>query len=262
MAASLLENWENSEAGFVQNEEHDLESYFYVFCWACTLHAGPNLVRPDSDMCKFDTSAISRWYAKPGVPKWDLGNTKEGMLHGPTKFDTTIVKQLHPYFDDLKNCARELRDVFFGSGETLHKRLGIPPGQPIPKTHDTLLEIFNYWYNQPLVEGTPPVEKGAHTGPNYGIVGFPSTAKQYLADLAAGLVPYCRTPSEKPLDVAADSAQRSKRGMDFDPLDADSQASTSTKRRKTGGSRKPVRASKGRRGKVLDKSVSSKLKKK
>ncbi|RUS35244.1 hypothetical protein BC938DRAFT_473790 [Jimgerdemannia flammicorona] len=90
--------------GAIHTYSHDIESLYYVFLWICCYYGKDRDVTPPHN---FDT-----WMK--GSYK-DIAATKVGMMN-EVCFDTHILAAFHPYFDNLKGLARELRGILFPLG--------------------------------------------------------------------------------------------------------------------------------------------------
>ncbi|TRM60823.1 hypothetical protein BD626DRAFT_406927 [Schizophyllum amplum] len=95
---------------------HDLESFLYVLIWTCVCFAGPNcLYRQNFDITK---TRIGRWLDLDARMD-DVGAAKEKIMCAPAdgtddKFPGFLDEVCDPYFEDLKPCMCELRDVILG----------------------------------------------------------------------------------------------------------------------------------------------------
>ena len=92
---------------------HDLESIFYVLVWICTMYTGPwdqeRVFRrlehtPLLSWCQHSTGGLS-----------EIGDVKLGHCSTQEPFIDRILNNFTPYFDDLKPCCLQLRELFFAS---------------------------------------------------------------------------------------------------------------------------------------------------
>ncbi|TRM60819.1 hypothetical protein BD626DRAFT_366701, partial [Schizophyllum amplum] len=110
--------WEILKYGdkIAHEPRHDLESFLYVLIVVCVCHSGPNRqYRQDFDLRK---SRIGRWMELDEYMS-DIGSAKEAVMclpkDGlPDEFQAFIDELFDPYFEDLKPCVHELREVILG----------------------------------------------------------------------------------------------------------------------------------------------------
>jgi hypothetical protein len=107
--------------------EHDMESLFYVFLWICTHYAGPdNMIRTDVPLD--DKIPLLKW-CDPDATFLDIADSKVAKCAYANIFEKYILSYFHDYFEDLKECARQLRTLFFADNQK-------------KATHEDMLKIF------------------------------------------------------------------------------------------------------------------------
>ncbi|TRM60816.1 hypothetical protein BD626DRAFT_632260 [Schizophyllum amplum] len=112
MAWEILKNGDK----IPHEPRHDLESFLYVLILVCICHSGPNRqYRRDFDLPK---SRFGRWMDLDAYLS-DIGSAKEAVMclpkNGlPDEFPAFIDELFDPYFEDLKPCVHELREVILG----------------------------------------------------------------------------------------------------------------------------------------------------
>ena len=111
----------------VHGSEHDLESLFYVLIWICTNQAGPNGL-PRTDL-QFDKDIPVLNWIDPARSYRQVAQEKVGQCAVSKIFESDILSFYHGYFEDLKECSRQLRVLFFNNMEK-------------KATHDEMLVIF------------------------------------------------------------------------------------------------------------------------
>ncbi|EIN14714.1 hypothetical protein PUNSTDRAFT_130341 [Punctularia strigosozonata HHB-11173 SS5] len=85
---------------------HDLQSFFYVLCWACIVLEGPGQNRRRFDPMK---TKLKVWMV--GDDEETIGLNKSGQMRSDIAFEK-LLEDFHPYFEELKPTVRELRRVF------------------------------------------------------------------------------------------------------------------------------------------------------
>ncbi|TDL18860.1 hypothetical protein BD410DRAFT_693468, partial [Rickenella mellea] len=93
MAAAILMEKKTHDA------DHDLESFFYAFCWICITREGPGRSRKGF---KFERSSLTLWSGEPHDTPHQMGFKKLGTVLSASTFEDTIIADFHPYFDDLR----------------------------------------------------------------------------------------------------------------------------------------------------------------
>lgn len=88
---------------------HDLESLFFVFIWICSNYDGPgNSLRSSK---KRKSLPIQHWVDTDKLFS-EIANIKLGHCVAAGPFKTWILDYYLPYFEDLKDCSEELRQLF------------------------------------------------------------------------------------------------------------------------------------------------------
>ncbi|KAH8118512.1 hypothetical protein DFH11DRAFT_1797273 [Phellopilus nigrolimitatus] len=113
MARGILEllglGWLNTERHAYY---HDLESLFYVLCWICTAQAGPH----DTERADFDKTRMARQWDE--IEERTL-EYKKRTMESSIDFGFSVMSQFSAYFDPIRSCVRELRNVLFVKEEQL-----------------------------------------------------------------------------------------------------------------------------------------------
>jgi hypothetical protein len=152
MACKILRNNTNISHG----PEHDLESLFYVFMWICTTQAGPSSLSR-KDLCDAETPLL-KWN-DPSLEFTHVADFKLAKCGIAHVFESDILKHYHNYFEDLKGCSRQLRELFFP-----------PNGRETKPTHEDVLNIFHQTL-EALSKGVPkvtPSDDTYHSAPHEG----------------------------------------------------------------------------------------------
>jgi Fungal protein kinase len=90
--------------------EHDLESLFYVLVWICSLWSSPGV--PKQLNLLQDQLPILNW-ADTMRSFSNIVDFKHGHVSLASLFKERILDKFSQYFEPLKNCAEELRKLFF-----------------------------------------------------------------------------------------------------------------------------------------------------
>ena len=160
MAIAILRN----HTKVVHGPEHDLESLFYIFLWICINYAGPHgEVR--KDFPSKQEIPVLKWI-DPEKSFRDIAEAKLGQCSYPSVFRTDILSFFHGYFEDLKECSKQLRTLFFTD---LEKRV----------THDEVLAIFQDTLKK-LSEEHPNTPTDKHL-----VLPLPSSPHQTQSSLEA-----------------------------------------------------------------------------
>ncbi|TFY77517.1 hypothetical protein EWM64_g6495 [Hericium alpestre] len=109
---------------------HDLESFFYVLCWICTVMAGPGLPR----RFELEESELRQWFQY--IKFNTVGLHKDNSLRDDASFNA-LLSEFHPYFDAIRPCARQLRDLFLS--QTIKKN----PASSAP-VYDSVLDVLRH----------------------------------------------------------------------------------------------------------------------
>ncbi|KLO05872.1 hypothetical protein SCHPADRAFT_946555 [Schizopora paradoxa] len=110
MAVDLLEHFDGT---YAHDYQHDLESLFYVICWICTVHSGPNgKCRSVEEIVK---SNIYSWNVHDFSEKnlKQIARTKSALTKIKETFRTSIEEDFHPYFAPIFDCLCDMRDCLF-----------------------------------------------------------------------------------------------------------------------------------------------------
>ncbi|TDL22899.1 hypothetical protein BD410DRAFT_897781 [Rickenella mellea] len=91
---------------------HDLESFFYVFCWICIIREGCDYYRKDF---KFEDSCLEMWTGRPSDSHEDIGYRKLGIVPDADFVESSILNEFHPCFHCLRTCAMGLWGILFSS---------------------------------------------------------------------------------------------------------------------------------------------------
>ncbi|PGH23710.1 hypothetical protein AJ80_02316 [Polytolypa hystricis UAMH7299] len=85
---------------------HDLESFFYVLIWQCTLRGWEFVSNPGSQP---KPSLLTRWY----MGSYEEIATAKGGVVGAKSFELILAKEFPPQFECIKPLCRELRGILF-----------------------------------------------------------------------------------------------------------------------------------------------------
>ncbi|TDL27695.1 hypothetical protein BD410DRAFT_869098, partial [Rickenella mellea] len=130
---------------------HDIESLFYAFCWICVTIAGPNRPRRRKYF-EVGRPKIFAWSSQPRETFEAIGERKQSSVSTRPIFEKGVLKDFHPYFDDLRECERRLRTLIF------------PYDFPNnAATHDAFLKILEDAYDS-LPVGNEDVDGTAGDG--------------------------------------------------------------------------------------------------
>ncbi|CAD6502693.1 BgTH12-05283 [Blumeria graminis f. sp. triticale] len=100
MAIELLKNMSENKYSIKKSCRYDLESFFYVFLVGCLRYG-----RPSSEPAN-----LNGWYTDDLSTNY---NTKRSDI--TVRFETNIIDHFSPSFDAVKDLARDLRKILFGS---------------------------------------------------------------------------------------------------------------------------------------------------
>ena len=103
----------------------DLESFFYVLLFLCLEYSGPGC-RRDWDICKTE---LCRWIEGDFAA---IGAAKSSDVTKALRFQTIVLDNISPYFQDLSVCLNNLQRYIFHESEL--------SGHPV--THDGLIKIL------------------------------------------------------------------------------------------------------------------------
>ncbi|THH21323.1 hypothetical protein EW146_g210 [Bondarzewia mesenterica] len=93
-------------SGLTHQASHDLESFFYVLCCICASSNGPH-----TPVIQKDT--FLRYWKQDANPVV-VGLAKLDHVRTDTAFNEQVLSGFQPYCHPLKQCARDLRRLFFG----------------------------------------------------------------------------------------------------------------------------------------------------
>lgn len=208
IALDILNTWKQDgkrNDPIAHSPKHDLESLLYVFCYLCTVLAGPRrtdkvkkknypTIRPGSSIYDFETTRLARWFYRGKKDMESLADSKGIDLGRPKTFEDNVVSKFHSYFEDMKECAHELRDLLdpdikrgtsnlrdryrqLGKGDQFFEELG--------PTHESFLEVFrNLRTELELKHGeAPPVPDPGADPLDDTLVGLPQMSNTKLEDL-------------------------------------------------------------------------------
>lgn len=120
---------------------HDLESFLYVLIWTCVCYAGPNCTyRKDFDVMQ---TRLARWLDLTALMS-EIGGAKNEIMCFPTKdtvadkFPEFLDEVFDPYFEDLKPCVRELREIIFGEEFTDPRQMHVEVREILQRHIDKL----------------------------------------------------------------------------------------------------------------------------
>ncbi|KZT22806.1 hypothetical protein NEOLEDRAFT_1031523, partial [Neolentinus lepideus HHB14362 ss-1] len=121
MAVDLLSAW-----GKVHHKpEWDLESLLYVLIWICIFNLGPN---NSKKKLQPEETPLKGWF----IGEMEIiADTKRGRMVGEDSWEKLLM-WFSPYFEELKPCISEWRELFFVS--------------KAPKTHEAVLSILEKTY--------------------------------------------------------------------------------------------------------------------
>ena len=103
----------------------DLESFFYVLLFLCLEYSGLGRCR-DWDICKTE---LRHWIEGDFAA---IGAAKSSDVMKALRFQTIVLDNISPYFQDLSTCLDNLRRYIFHESEL--------SGHPV--THDGLIKIL------------------------------------------------------------------------------------------------------------------------
>ncbi|VDB89345.1 Bgt-51081 [Blumeria graminis f. sp. tritici] len=100
MAIELLKNMSENKYSIKKSCRYDLESFFYVFLVGCLRYGRPSL----------EPANLNGWYTD------DLSQNYHTKRTDITEnFETNIIDCFSPSFDAVKDLARDLSKILFGS---------------------------------------------------------------------------------------------------------------------------------------------------
>ncbi|EJD02666.1 uncharacterized protein FOMMEDRAFT_167854 [Fomitiporia mediterranea MF3/22] len=116
MALEMLE--EESSNGVPHAYYHDLESIFYVLCWICTSQEGPNNTERDCRTFDFNKSEVAKWTGAGMENRSSdfIQLRKAATVENRSWFIKKVVRQFAPYFEPIKDCVIDLRNVMVNVG--------------------------------------------------------------------------------------------------------------------------------------------------
>ncbi|TDL29097.1 hypothetical protein BD410DRAFT_3664 [Rickenella mellea] len=164
---------------------HDLESLFYVLCWICVTRAGPNQPREFD----FGKSRLSKWCGKAGDTFEDVADAKQFACGTTNMFKRSVLAEMHPYFDDLRDCLTRLRDLIFTND--------FPDDTPI--THAQMREFF-----QSSLDALPQEESVSSKQADSAVGGISSFDNETTTSIVPGDIQVRRAGQIKTKNVPAD----------------------------------------------------------
>ena len=92
---------------------HDLESIFYMLVWICTMYMGPR--DQERVFQRLEHTPLLSWCQHSTGGLSGIGDVKLGHCSTQEPFIDRILNNFTAYFDDLKPCCLQLRELFFAS---------------------------------------------------------------------------------------------------------------------------------------------------
>ena len=123
---------------------HDLESLFYMLIWICMMYEGPG--NQERTWTLKEEHPLSDWHDS-NTPLIHAGNVKAGKCSSLATFNSGILQYFSLYFNNLKECCRELRHLIFRLSEQ---------GTRIDVTHDEMAEVLQRTFNTLQPEPSVP----------------------------------------------------------------------------------------------------------
>ena len=105
-----------------RNLADDLESFFYVFLYICTMFNGPRLGQKKENIPFF----ICTWLYEPIMEK--IGQAKYAICSSPLeKFRSDIIVHVQPYFKEFIPCLEGLQQLFYRREKNPDDPACLPP---------------------------------------------------------------------------------------------------------------------------------------
>ena len=136
-----------------QRPKHYLESFFYVLLYVCMKYKAPSTKRVQEDLKQYKSFPVDDWFPYDRSFK-QIADAKVAQM---SRFEKSFIEKFDPYFDDLKDCLRSLRNIIFANGYWDNTA-----------EHHTVLEILRDTYDSLDDEGStytsPPSRMSSSQG--------------------------------------------------------------------------------------------------
>ena len=126
---------------FVHGAHHDIESLFYVLIWICTTQSGPN---GKARKFEFKKTELYVWNAGGKLEEglrniWDAKSNV--VASSQDSFQGLVLDRMDPYFNPIKDCIVELKDVLFRT--PMPTAQNPRPRRDVDRIPGTFLEVLD-----------------------------------------------------------------------------------------------------------------------
>lgn len=147
----------NPDRDYEHEVRHDLESLFYVMIWICTTQCGPNNMARSFE---FSKTELYIWNAGGRLDE-ELRNIWDAKAHiisgnDLELFEERVLKKMDDYFNPIKDCIVELKEVLFPSSEKVSASTSIP--EAFIEVLDNTIHHLMEHHSEPFVFQTQFIE--------------------------------------------------------------------------------------------------------